>query len=133
MHGLQRLDQIANEPHRVVVVGVKPQPGDVLLARGPPAQQHGLPPARRGTHERERAPAAGVILDRKVMLGQMVGPQLPNPLFTIASDLGAVAGGPRRSPTPGQILRRARIQRACVAQWMPSNFPRPNPPTSSRT
>jgi RND family efflux transporter MFP subunit len=34
-----------------------------------------------------RAPASGVIVDRKVMLGQMVGPQLPTPLFTLASDL----------------------------------------------
>ncbi|MGE3808485.1 MAG: efflux RND transporter periplasmic adaptor subunit [Gemmataceae bacterium] len=35
-----------------------------------------------------RAPAAGIIIDRNVIEGQNVGPQLPKPLFTIASDLG---------------------------------------------
>lgn len=34
-----------------------------------------------------RAPISGVIVDKKVALGQIVGPQLPSPLFTIASDL----------------------------------------------
>jgi multidrug efflux pump subunit AcrA (membrane-fusion protein) len=34
-----------------------------------------------------RAPAAGVILERKVVLGQMVGPTLQDPLFKIAADL----------------------------------------------
>jgi HlyD family secretion protein len=34
-----------------------------------------------------RAPVAGCILERKVYVGQMVGPQLPTPLFKIASDL----------------------------------------------
>src|SRR5262249_448193 len=34
-----------------------------------------------------RAPAAGVILERKVVLGQMVGPTLADPLFKIAADL----------------------------------------------
>jgi multidrug efflux pump subunit AcrA (membrane-fusion protein) len=34
-----------------------------------------------------RAPVAGYILERKVYVGQMVGPQLPTPLFKIASDL----------------------------------------------
>lgn len=33
------------------------------------------------------APASGIILERKVILGQMVGPQAPTPLFKIASDL----------------------------------------------
>lgn len=33
------------------------------------------------------APSSGIIVDRKVSLGQMVGPQLPTPLFTIAADL----------------------------------------------
>lgn len=35
-----------------------------------------------------RAPAAGVIQDKNVYRGQMVGPQAPDPLFKIASDLG---------------------------------------------
>jgi hypothetical protein len=35
-----------------------------------------------------RAPAAGIILERQVYLGQMVGPQQTTPLFKIASDLG---------------------------------------------
>lgn len=34
-----------------------------------------------------RAPSAGVIIDREVYVGQMVGPQLPTPIFKIASDL----------------------------------------------
>jgi HlyD family secretion protein len=34
-----------------------------------------------------RAPGDGVIIDRRVFLGQMVAPTLPTPLFTIASDL----------------------------------------------
>lgn len=34
-----------------------------------------------------RAPADGVVLKREVYLGQMVGPQLPTPLFKMASDL----------------------------------------------
>jgi multidrug efflux pump subunit AcrA (membrane-fusion protein) len=37
-----------------------------------------------------RAPASGVILKREVYLGQMVGPQLPTPLFKMASDLSEV-------------------------------------------
>jgi HlyD family secretion protein len=35
-----------------------------------------------------KSPADGVILDRNVVLGQMASPQLPTPLFSIASDLG---------------------------------------------
>jgi len=31
-----------------------------------------------------------VVLDRKVQLGQMVGPALPQPLFTLATDLGVM-------------------------------------------
>lgn len=37
-----------------------------------------------------RAPMSGVIIDRKVTLGQMVGPQLPAPLFLIATDMRQV-------------------------------------------
>ena len=37
-----------------------------------------------------RAPASGVILKRDVHLGQMVGPQLPTPLFQMASNLSEV-------------------------------------------
>lgn len=37
-----------------------------------------------------RAPASGVILKREVYLGQMVGPQMPTPLFKMASDLSEV-------------------------------------------
>jgi multidrug efflux pump subunit AcrA (membrane-fusion protein) len=37
-----------------------------------------------------RAPADGVIIDRKVFMGQVVGPQLPTPIFTIAADLDQV-------------------------------------------
>lgn len=35
-----------------------------------------------------RAPTAGVIIDKKIYKGQMVGPQGTTPLFKIASDLG---------------------------------------------
>lgn len=35
-----------------------------------------------------RALATGIIIDKKVYRGQMVGPQAPMPLFKIASDLG---------------------------------------------
>jgi multidrug efflux pump subunit AcrA (membrane-fusion protein) len=37
-----------------------------------------------------RAPAAGIILKREVFLGQMVGPQLPTPLFQMVSNLSEV-------------------------------------------
>ncbi len=46
-------------------------------------------PTRRGAE-----PSAGgarqryTVIDRKVVLGQLIGPQLPTPLFTLASDLG---------------------------------------------
>ncbi|MBV9123681.1 MAG: efflux RND transporter periplasmic adaptor subunit, partial [Planctomycetes bacterium] len=35
-----------------------------------------------------RAPASGMIIDRKVVLGQLIGPPLSAQLFTIAPDLG---------------------------------------------
>jgi hypothetical protein len=57
-HGLDRLDHVAEEAHRVVVVGVQPQPRDALLARGPGAQQRRLAESRRGREHREPASRA---------------------------------------------------------------------------
>lgn len=37
-----------------------------------------------------RAPVSGLIADKKVALGQMVGPQGPTPLFTLFGDLGTM-------------------------------------------
>lgn len=37
-----------------------------------------------------RAPAAGLVVDRKVNLGQVIGPPLSSQLFTIASDLARI-------------------------------------------
>jgi HlyD family secretion protein len=45
-----------------------------------------LPPGAGPSASRPRY----VVLDRKVQLGQMVGPTLPEPLFTLAADLNAM-------------------------------------------